>query len=216
VGLKGFEQRLERLVEGSFGKAFRSGLEPVEIGRRLTRVIDAERSVGVDGTPIAPNNIGVYLSPTDFERFEPFASALARELAEIAREHARNERYHFLGSVTVTLVTDDELQPGECDITAAIDESRRVGSIVLSDGQRVVLGEKPLAIGRMAGNDIVVADARASRQHAEIRPAGNGFLLVDLNSTNGTLLNDSGVDESMLADGDEIRIGDVVMNFEAS
>ena len=162
MGLKGFEQRLERLVEGSFGKAFRSGLEPVEIGRRLTRVIDAERSVGVDGTPIAPNNIGVYLSPTDFERFEPFASALARELAEIAREHARNERYHFLGSVTVTLVTDDDLQPGECDIT------------------------------------------------------GNGFLLVDLNSTNGTLLNDSGVDESMLADGDEIRIGDVVMNFEAS
>lgn len=216
MGLKDFEQRLERLVEGSFGKAFRSGLEPVEISRRLTRVIDAERSMGVDGTPISPNNIGVYLAPTDFERFEPFAGALARELAEIAREHARNERYHFLGSVTVTLVTDDELQPGECDITAAIDESRQVGSIVLSDGQRVDLGGKPLTMGRMAGNDIVVADAHASRNHAEIRPAGNGFLLVDLNSTNGTLLNNAPVRESMLADGDEICIGEIVMNFEAS
>ncbi len=214
--MKGFEQRLERLVEGSFGKAFRSGLEPVEIGRRLTRTIDAERSVGVDGKPIAPNNIGIYLSPTDFERFEPFATALARELAEIVREHAREEHYHFLGSVTVTLVVDDELRPGECDITAAINEGQRVGSIVLSDGQRVLLGEKPLTLGRMAGNDIVVADAHASRQHAEVRPAGNGFLLVDLNSTNGTELNGAAVGESMLADGDEIRIGDVVMNFEAS
>src|SRR5437016_7623576 len=84
VGLQGFEQRLERLVEGTFNRAFRSGLQPVELGHRLTRVMDNGRTLGVNGQPVVPNNFGVYLSPADFERFSSFAEALARELAEAA------------------------------------------------------------------------------------------------------------------------------------
>ena len=105
--MQGFEKRLEKLVEGTFGKAFRSGLEPVEVGRKVTRALDADRAIGVDGVPIAPNNIGVYLAHEDFERFSAFADALARELAETAREHARAEGYHFVGPVTVTLVGEE-------------------------------------------------------------------------------------------------------------
>jgi len=81
VGLQGFERRLERLVEGTFNKAFRSGLQPVEIGHRMTRTIDLGRTLGVNGRPVAPNNVGVYLAPGDFERFQSFAEALARGLA---------------------------------------------------------------------------------------------------------------------------------------
>ena len=216
MGMQGFERRLERLVEGSFSKAFRSGLEPVEVGRRLTRVLDAERSVGVDGVPVAPNNIGVYLSPDDFDRFESFADALARELAETAREHAKAEGYHFVGPVTVTLVADDELRAGECDIAAEIHEGLRVGSLVLPDGRRVPLGEQPLVIGRSADCGIVVADARASRQHAEIRAQGNGFVVHDLKSMNGTLVNGTAIREHPLTDGDEVRLGNTVLRFEAS
>ena len=83
--------------------------------------------MGVDGVPVAPNNIGVYLSPDDFDRFHSFADALARELAEVAREHARDEGYHFVGPVTVTLVADDELGAGECDVAAEIHEGALVG-----------------------------------------------------------------------------------------
>ena len=216
MGMQGFERRLERLVEGSFSKAFRSGLEPVEVGRRLTRVLDAERSMGVDGVPVAPNNIGVYLSPDDFDRFESFADALARELAETAREHAKAEGYHFVGPVTVTLVADDELRAGECDIAAEIHEGLRVGSLVLPDGRRVPLGEQPLVIGRSADCGVVVADARASRQHTEIRAHGNGFVAHDLDSMNGTLVNGAAIREQPLADGDEIRLGNTVLRFEAS
>ncbi len=216
MGMQGFERRLERLVEGSFSKAFRSGLEPVEVGRRLTRVLDAERTMGVDGVPVAPNNIGVYLSPDDFDRFESFADALARELAETAREHAKAEGYHFVGPVTVTLVADDELRAGECDIAAEIHEGLRVGSLVLPDGRRVPLGEQPLIIGRNADCGVVVADARASRQHAEIRAQGNGFVIHDLDSMNGTLVNGTAVRQHPLADGDEIRLGNTVLRFEAS
>jgi hypothetical protein len=216
VGIQGFERRLEKLVEGTFGKAFRSGLQPVEVGRKVTRALDAERAVGVDGVPIAPNNIGVYLAPADFERFSAFADALARELAEAAREHARDEGYHFVGPVTVTLVSDDDLRAGECDIAAEVHEGNRVGSLVLPDGRRYPLAEKPVVLGRMSDCDIVLADPRASRQHAEIQPVGHGFVLSDMGSMNGTVVNGTPVREHQLTDGDEIRVGSTVLHFEAS
>ena len=216
MGIQGFERRLEKLVEGTFGKAFRSGLQPVEVGRKVTRALDAERAVGVDGVPIAPNNIGVYLAPADFERFSAFADALARELAEAAREHARDEGYHFVGPVTVTLVSDDELRAGECDIAAEVHEGNRVGSLVLPDGRRYPLAEKPVVLGRMSDCDIVLADPRASRQHAEIQPVGHGFVLSDMGSMNGTVVNGTPVREHQLSDGDEIRVGSTVLHFEAS
>ena len=49
MGLQQFEERLERLVEGTLAKPFRSNLQPVEIGRRLTREMDLHRRVGVRG-----------------------------------------------------------------------------------------------------------------------------------------------------------------------
>lgn len=48
------------------------------------------------------------------------------------------------------------------------------------------LGEYVLTIGRQADSAIVLADTNASRRHAEIRPGGDGFVIVDLGSTNGT------------------------------
>jgi hypothetical protein len=216
VGLQRFEHRLERMVEGTFGKAFKSGLQPVEIGRKVTREVDAHRQMGVHGVPVAPNNIGVYLSHADFDRFESFAEPLARELAELVREHAREEGYQFVGSVTVHLVPDDELRVGECDVVTEIAAGVRVGSVLLSDGRRIPLGEAVFAIGRLPDNDLVISDPKASRRHAEVRPSGNGFLLVDLQSTNGTRVNGNAVTEHILADGDLIAIGATEFRFEAS
>src|SRR2546428_381973 len=90
MGLQRFERRLERLVEGTFSKAFRSGgLQPVEIGRRLGREMDAGRTLGVRGT-VAPNRFTIWLSSEDLERFAGFHDALATELADAAREHGRD------------------------------------------------------------------------------------------------------------------------------
>src|ERR1700726_1472899 len=65
MGLQQFERRLERLVEGVFAKAFRSGLQPVELGRRVTREMDLHRTVAPRGT-LAPNDFTIALSPADF------------------------------------------------------------------------------------------------------------------------------------------------------
>ena len=218
VGLQGFERRLERLVEGSFNKAFRSGLQPVEIGHRVTRVLDAGRTLGVSGRPVAPNNIGVYLAPADFERFSSFAEALARELAEAARAHAKDEGYQFVGAVTVTLVPDESLKKGDFDVVAEILEGAggRAGSLILGDGRRVSLGEDAAVIGRASECTVPLNDPRASRRHAEIRPRDDGFVVVDLGSMNGTRVNGVPVHEHLLRDGDEIFVGATSMRFEAS
>jgi hypothetical protein len=218
MGLQGFERRLERLVEGTFNKAFRSGLQPVEIGRRITRVLDAGTTLGVSGRRVAPNNVGVYLSPADAERFHSFAEALARELAEVARQHARDEGYQFLGPVTVTLVSDDSLKKGSFDVVAEIAEGAggQVGSLVLPDGRRVRLGEDATVLGRNSDCTVALADPRASRRHAEIRASADGFLIVDLGSMNGTKVNGVPVREQLLHDGDQIAVGATVMRFEAS
>ena len=218
MGLQGFERRLERLVEGTFNKAFRSGLQPVEIGHRIVRVLDNGRTLGVSGRFVAPNNIGVYLSPADAARFSSFSDALARELAEAVRQHARDEGYQFLGAVTVTLVSDDSLKKGAFDVVGEIAEGAggQVGSLVLPDGRRVRLGETATVLGRNSDCTVPLADPRASRRHAEIRATADGFLVVDLDSMNGTKVNGVPVREHVLHDGDEIAVGAIVTRFEAS
>jgi hypothetical protein len=218
VGLKAFERRLEQLVEGTFARAFRSGVEPVEIGRKIARAMDAGRRLGVHGRPVVPNDMVVYLAPSDLENFHAYGEALTRELADAAREHARDEGCTFLGPVTVTLGSDDALKTGQLDVVAEIVQGAggRVGALVTPDGRRITLGEETTVIGRLPDCQITVDDTRVSRRHAEVRPTGDGFMVVDLGSMNGTTVNGRPVREQQLADGDQIGVGSTTLVFEAS
>jgi len=218
MGLKGFERRLERLVEGTFAKAFRSGLQPVEVGRRLTREADLQRTVGVRGL-VAPNHYRVALSPDDHERFESFAEGLRRELADAVREHARDHGYHFMGPVEVELAPDGGLVRGDFLVTSEMREGEGggpTGALVLPDGRRVTIGDDPVSIGRSPDCDVVLSDPNVSRHHAEVRLQQGDFVVVDLGSTNGTRVNGAGVKERRLDEGDEITVGTTELRFEAS
>jgi hypothetical protein len=218
MGLQNFERRLERLVEGVFAKAFRSGLQPVELGRRLTRDMDSRRTIGVRGM-VAPNAFTFALSPPDMERFRSFSDALVRELADAAREHARREGYSFLGPVEVVLQEDPSLTAGVFLISGEVRASAGgapVGVLVLPDGQRINLADEPLTIGRLSDCDVVLSDDSVSRRHAELRRLGGEILLVDLGSTNGTKVNGASVRERRLVDGDLITVGNTSLRFEAS
>src|SRR2546425_9392865 len=154
MGLQQFERRLERLVEGVFAKAFRSGLQPVEVGRRLSREMDLRRTVAPRGT-LAPNHFTVALSPSDRDRFVPIENELIDELTSVARDRARTEGYIFLGAVTIDLVTDEQLSPGM--LLVAGEMTRAPGSpsgVVLPDGSRLPVGDRPVAIGRLPECDI--------------------------------------------------------------
>jgi len=217
MGVQGFERRLERLVEGAFTKAFRSGLQPVEVARRLLREMDARRTLGVRGT-VVPNDFTVVLCTEDALRFDDYADVLESELETEAREHARAEGYHFIGPVSVRLVEDPELRRGDLEIESALKEGDggRVGALVLTDGSRLPLTDGVFSIGRLPDCDLTIDDALASRRHAEIRPEPDGYRLVDLGSLNGTTVNGAKVSEHLLADGDLIGIAAVAIRFEAS
>jgi len=218
MGLHQFERRLERLVEGVFARASKSGLEPVELARRLTREMDAERTLGVKGT-VTPNHFTYALSPEDSKRFAAYGDALLVQLAEAAREHARDEGYTFLGPVSVALEEDDSVAAGTfllgSEIVAAAGGGV-VGSLVMEDGRRVEVGKNPLTIGRLPECEIVLTDGNVSRRHAEVRRRDDRIVIVDLGSTNGTKVNGAGIKEKELADGDEIGLGSTRLRFETS
>src|SRR5262245_49693133 len=88
-----------------------------------------------------------------------------------------------------------------------------VGSAI---GVRYVLGEKPLILGRGEECDVRIQDHSVSRRHARVEPQSEGFVVLDLQSTNGTFVNDALATEgTLLHDGDYLRIGNCIYRFLA-
>src|SRR5450755_2970556 len=84
---------------------------------------------------------------------------------------------------------------------------------------RITLGTTVLTIGRVPGSGIEMTDPQSSARHAEIRPEGQGYSIVDLGSTNGTYVNEQKLaphtSRTLYAD-DRIRIGTTTFTFEVS
>jgi hypothetical protein len=222
MGLQQFERRLERMVEGVFARAFRGGLQPVEIGRRLTREMDLRRAIAPKGT-LAPNQFIVVLSPADRSRFAAIEDELLEELVTVAKDHAEVEQYSFLGPVSVVMETDDQLSQGMVLVAGEMTKAEEPlkAYLVLPDGHRRELAARAVTIGRLPDCGIVLADANVSRYHAEVRPVastGEGpveYEVSDMGSTNGTKLNGIPVAAAQaLRDGDQITVGATTIRFE--
>lgn len=82
-------------------------------------------------------------------------------------------------------------------------------------GTRYQLGDKPAVIGRGDQCDVRVQDHSVSRQHARIRPSVDGYYAEDLQSTNGTFVNDLPASMCKLKDGDYLRVGNCIYRFLA-
>lgn len=73
-----------------------------------------------------------------------------------------------------------------------------------------------VSIGRSSEADIRIEDRYASSIHARVFPGPGGFIVEDMRSTNGTLLNGQTLEgEALLEPGDRISIGDTDLIFEA-
>lgn len=206
MGLRGIEDRLERLVEGSLTMPFRGPMQPIEISHRMLREMDLGRRVGVRGL-LAPNHFAVSISKDDLERFEGFTDALVQELAESARQHAANEGYSFTGPVEVELFASKRLKPGRVEIVASFFEGDVRPSLVLPDGTTLALGRSPIVIGRLPECDVVLGDTNVSRRHAQVALDDGEVVVTDLGSTNGTFVNGRKVTRAAVQPGDELAIG---------
>ena len=94
-----------------FSRAFSSGVQPVEIARKLAKEMDAHKTASVSRVYV-PNEYTVWLAPADYERFKDYETSLAQELSGHLLEHARRNEYDLLTRPVVGLDQDERLRLG--------------------------------------------------------------------------------------------------------
>jgi hypothetical protein len=221
--LRDFERRLGGLVEGLFSKTFRSGVQPVELAKRVIKEMDAGRTVGVNEV-WAPNHYEIALSTEDHERLEQAEAAIARELGTVIRDNASERGWGLVGPPEVEFAVDEHLRKGDFRCTASLVEGPEPMQpaaaptpwlVVREDGRErtVELRGEVATIGRLPGCEVTLKDRGASRRHAQIRLKDGVATITDLGSTNGTEVNGHPVQTATLDDGDRVTIGTTVLVF---
>jgi hypothetical protein len=251
---KSIEKKLEGLVEGGFGRAFKASVQPVELAHKLAKEMGDHKTVGVANVYV-PNEFDIYLGKDDFEHLTSFADSLKAELANYTTAFARREGWTLVAPPRIELHQDDDLRVGEFGIaTRTVNEPAQASDAaspplaaaapgpmldqtVLYQEQRppaapvaplrvlpraVLRGangewelrEAVTVIGRSRRCDIVVNDPNVSRQHVEIRRQDDGYLVRDLDSTNGMRVNRRAVKQAVLQHGDRIELGTTELLFE--
>ncbi len=262
--LRNLEDKIAGLVEGTFGRVFRTQVRPVEIARKLAREMDEHKTVSVSRTYV-PNEYVVWLGSEDRERFEGVEHEVADELAAYLLEHARRERLALVSRPRIAFRTDERLGLGEFGIQARLvrpapaaaggagdagdagdadveqaahghtmvystagrvqEELREARGarhgrpMLVAEGKRFAIAAGGAVIGRSRECDIVLGDANVSRRHAEIRPAGDGWTITDLGSTNGIRVDGRAVGAGRpqpLAPGARVDVGTVDATFEVA
>ncbi len=246
--LRNLESRIAGLVEGTFGRVFKTEVRPVELARKLAREMDEHRTVSLKRTYV-PNEYVIWLSPEDRARYEGMEEEVGDELAAHLLEHSRTEKYALVARPKVSWEVDEQLGLGEFGIQARLvrpaadageveqaqhgrtmvhsaaervqeslgeqHEVRRGRAFVLAEGKRLPVPSAGAVIGRSRDCDVVIEDSNVSRRHAEIRPAGTGWTVTDLGSTNGVRVNGRAASGAVpLAPGDKLELGTVAMGFE--
>ncbi len=217
--IKKVENKIEKLVEGTFAKFFSSELKPVEISRKIVREIELNRSIGVHGDYLAPNDFDVIISESDYSNFIEAKEPLEQELEETIRDYCYQEGYIFLGSINVSIKMEENLRTGTLRIDARLKQDESgcpPGALVLPDGNRILIGNRLITIGRLQDSTVCIDDPSISRNQAEVHLRETGYLLSDLGSTNGTLVNGHRISQHVLTDHDQIEFGSYKIRFEAS
>jgi len=266
------ENKLEGLVEGGFGRAFKAGVQPVELAHKLAKEMGDHKTVGVSNVYV-PNDYDIYLGEADYGHLSSLSESLKAELANYITAFARREGWTLVAPPRIDLHRDDDLRVGEFGIAtgavtspaeapgaafvppaaappgfappppafappaaapgplldhtvlyqeqapapaAAPPVARAAGPRASLRGQQGEweLREAVTVLGRSRRCDIVLTDPNVSRQHAEIRRQDDGFMALDLGSTNGMRVNRRDVKQAVLQHGDRIELGTTELLFE--
>jgi hypothetical protein len=117
--LRNLEAKLGGLVEGAFGRAFKTSVQPVELAHKLAKEMEENQMVSVSRVYV-PNHYRVFLSPQDRAQFSSYEPALRKELSDYLLEHARQERLALTSRPQIEFRTDERLELGEFGIQAQL------------------------------------------------------------------------------------------------
>lgn len=161
-----FESMMQGLVEGSFGRVFRSRLQPVELSNKLARVMESQLQIGPDRR-IAPNYYDVYLSQHDYAFFSSYAQSLALQLSESLITVARDRGYMLTSRPVVRFHEDPNMVTGQMHVEAQILDARAMPRDALANGTSGA--EETRAMSPEEARALV-REAQAQQQAAEQIP----------------------------------------------
>jgi FhaA, N-terminal domain/FHA domain len=241
--LQRFERRLEGMVEGAFARAFKSELQPVEVASAVQREMDDRAAIVAQGRTLVPNDFVVEVAESDHARLDVYAESLGVELANLARDYAKEQGYSFVGPVRMRFEGVPDLTTGTFRIRSGVIRGSTVeggevrqpasdlprsqggafpgrprlivaGAGAGVDGQRTYELQTPMTLlGRGTDCDLRLVDPGVSRHHAELRVEDGQVVLVDLGSTNGTFVNGQPVRRVALTDGTHVTLGRTTLVF---
>ncbi|MDR0283897.1 MAG: DUF3662 domain-containing protein [Propionibacteriaceae bacterium] len=219
------EKKLEGAVGGVFARAFKGDVQPVEITHQLTKELDQQAQILAQDKRLVPNDFLISLSKHDYARLFPYSKTMTAEITTDLREYAAEHDYIFSGPVSIQLEERPDLPVGRflvaSETVAEVDAPRTptglksANLVVEVNGVRHPLTPPGFTVGRGADADLRINDPGISRTHAQFVVTGSGSSLrvriLDLNSTNGILVDGRKVAEAELGDGSRIDIGKTQM-----
>jgi hypothetical protein len=109
------EKKIEGLVEGGFGRAFKASVQPVELAHKLAKEMGDHKTVGVSNVYV-PNEFDIYLGEADYEHLSSMSDSLKAELSNYVTAFARREGWTLVAPPRIDLHRDDDLRVGEFGI----------------------------------------------------------------------------------------------------
>jgi pSer/pThr/pTyr-binding forkhead associated (FHA) protein len=234
--LSRFEKLAEHLVEGAFGRWFAGQLHPLEVATQLARAMEDAQALNLRGEHLAPNIYWVYLNPADYDALRLAQPTLPEDLTQsvvelaaqaelvlaqrpVVEVHSAESIPRRQVSVAARYVPPESVQAGvtsemSTQASAAMRaELARVpdaNPFLILDGRQTVPLTRPIVtLGRSLDNDVIVHDVRVSRHHVQLRRRAGRYVIYDLGSSGGTLVNGDRVSECLLQPGDVINLAGV-------
>lgn len=223
--LTDLESQLEDLFEGAVERAFGRKLAPETIVHELDKaMLDGVKERDPDRT-FAPDQFALTLHPKDADRLYQKAPDLQDLLGKTLLELARRNGLSLGKEPHLTIAADPTLEPQTLRVIAwhsttpldftqtmpeepaqSADKMPDGAFLIIDGGKHFPLDRPVINIGRRIDNQIILEDSHVSRTHAQLRVKQGRFVLFDLGSTAGTMVNGRRVKQHILRPGDVITI----------
>lgn len=224
------EVQLQSLIEGGLARFFPAGIDQQDLGSQLVDEMRANLEVQTDGSFLAPNIYFLSLHPNHaliLDENQSFLDEMAAMLGKVGAEAG----IHFPSPPKLRALPDPEITLGESRILAQFHYDHLVDTstlkaepptekpdmlnafLIVNGSEIFPLSGKVINIGRNSENDLVILDLRVSRFHAQLRSIRDRYVIFDLDSTGGTLVNDKRITQSTLQPGDVISLAGVPLIY---
>ncbi len=173
MSLKELEQKLEALFEGFFTRSFKSGVQPIELAKKLVREMERNKTVSVARIYV-PNEYALYLSKEDKKNLESIEEPLLSELKDFLMRQAKKDGLTFISPPEIKIYARDDLSLGEILV-----ESKLVKKSAVLAGKQA-LPRQAIPIG-MQAKPIIDQTQLIPLEEEPISP--KGFLILKSKGT---------------------------------